>query len=614
MKNRLLAKPSNPRPASSGGTTLPQSLPSTHPSSPSDETHSPSSAPISSFALRTSHLPHFPTLSFRSYQYDAFQNRTNGLEVWLWGRQTGKSFTLAAWAIDRLVTRPGRLVTILSNSLSNGAELNQKCAQVAAVYERYFQSHPNPAQPGDAGDPPTSASFHTSQVDPRTFPQFECMNYETRVIIGSQVGRIKILPANPRTARGFSGDLILDEFAFHENSQAIWEAAEPILSAHPDYLCRIASTPNGRHNMFYRLATDPGIFKRVVPRSEAWRQGLAIYHPTTRKPITPDEARALAHDKRAYDQNYECIFESENMILLSHELINAAEDPEVGVVCEQEWDSNALALLNSKYEACGLFQNSKCEVREGNSKYKGRSAKWGPEGSTKSEMQSSKWEPDSTAPRPDQLRTSDFSRRTWHVGVDVGRHQDLTVISVVEKQGDLFFVRAILRARNLRLPQQQALLETVCRSPRFAAAQIDMTGLGLGLYEYTREKFGDRIRGLNFASSLRLSSASAPRSLLSAPSARAPEVLALRLLDAYESKRIKHPVDALLREDLRKPERITRADGRVSIVATRSESGHADHFWSFALAIDAAQRQPEAFLHVVEGLRPPRFPRGTVII
>ncbi len=572
MKNRLLAKPSNPRPASNGGATLPGSLPSTHPSSPSDETHSPSSAPISSFALRTSHLPHFPTLSLRPYQYDAFQNRTNGLEVWLWGRQTGKSFTLAAWAIDRLVTRPGRLVTILSNSLSNGAELNQKCAQVAALYERYFQSHPNPAQPGNAGDPPTSASFHTSQVDPRTFPQFECMNYETRVIIGSQVGRIKILPANPRTARGFSGDLILDEFAFHENSQAIWEAAEPILSAHPDYLCRIASTPNGRHNMFYRLATDSSIFKRVVPRSAAWRQGLPIYHPTTRKPITPDEARALAHDKRAYDQNYECIFESENMTLLSHELINAAEDPEAGVVCEQEWDSNALALLNSK------------------------------------------WEPDSTAQRPDQPRTSDFTLRTWHVGVDVGRHQDLTVISVVEKQGDLFFVRAILRARNLRLPQQQALLETVCRSPRFAAAQIDMTGLGLGLYEYTREKFGDRIRGLNFASSLPIGQAGWRGGPAERETARAPEVLALRLLDAYESKRIKHPVDALLREDLRKPERITRADGRVSIVATRSESGHADHFWSFALAIDAAQRQPEAFLHVVEGLRPPRFPRGTVII
>src|SRR3954465_15333086 len=84
------------------------------------------------------------------------------------------------------------------------------------------------------------------------------MHFETRVRIHNQTGRIKVLAANPRTARGFSGDLILDEFAFHENAAAIWEAAEPILASNKDYLCRIASTPNGKHNMFYRLCTSMG--------------------------------------------------------------------------------------------------------------------------------------------------------------------------------------------------------------------------------------------------------------------------------------------------------------------------------------------------------------------
>jgi phage FluMu gp28-like protein len=65
--------------------------------------------------------------------------------------------------------------------------------------------------------------------------------------------------------------------------------------------------------------------------------------------------------------------------------------------------------------------------------------------------------------------------------------------------------------------------------------------------------------------------------------------LALRLLDCYESKLIRHPVDPLLREDLRLPERITSSGGRVSILAHRSGPGHADHFWSLALAINAAQ-------------------------
>ena len=94
--------------------------------------------------------------------------------------------------------------------------------------------------------------------------------------------------------------------------------------------------------------------------------------------------------------------------------------------------------------------------------------------------------------------------RNLYAGVDVGRTQDLTVITVLEKAGGLLLVRAILRLRNMRLPAQQELLEVVCRSPRFAGAQIDMTGLGLGLYEYTRQRFGNRIRGLNFSSSISL--------------------------------------------------------------------------------------------------------------
>jgi hypothetical protein len=39
---------------------------------------------------------------------------------------------------------------------------------------------------------------------------------------------------------------------------------------------------------------------------------------------------------------------------------------------------------------------------------------------------------------------------------------------------------------------------------------------------------------------------------------------------------------------LRKPERVTTPGGRVSIAATRDEAGHADHFWSLALALEAA--------------------------
>ncbi|HEX7859000.1 MAG TPA: terminase family protein [Verrucomicrobiae bacterium] len=518
-------------------------------------------------------------MSLRPYQADAFHNREHGIECWLWGRQTGKSYTLAAWAVDRLVTRPGRLVTILSNSLSNGIELNQKCAEIARLYECAFEQ---------------SGTQHV---------QFETMNLEIRLSVAGAVSRIKILPANPRTARGFSGDLILDEFAFHENSAAIWEAAEPILAANPDYLCRIASTPNGRHNMFYRLVTDPAIPTRIVRRSDAWREGLVISHPSTRQPITPEQARELAIDKRAYDQNYECVFESENMSLLTLDLISQAEDESVGLICDDLWSEQALSLLHSSAASenggatllRSFPENSKPNTPPFASAIAfdmGQHYRGGVGNAENSKL----------APP-----------RNFYIGVDVGRTHDLTVISVVEKAGDMFLVRAILRLRNMRLPAQQELLEVACRSPRFAAAQIDMTGLGLGLFEYTHQRFGDRVRGLNFSSSIPLPHFAFRRSHFEFSRVRAPEALALGLLQAYEGKRIRHPMDALLREDLRKPERITNNEGRVSIVAAQTKDGHADHFWSLALAIDAAMRSPAPQIYVPRLRNLMRIPRNKFI-
>ena len=71
--------------------------------------------------------------SFRPYQLEAFANRTHGIEVWNWGRQTGKSFTLAAWALDRLLTKPGRLVTILSNSRANAERVISTAQQLRSL-------------------------------------------------------------------------------------------------------------------------------------------------------------------------------------------------------------------------------------------------------------------------------------------------------------------------------------------------------------------------------------------------------------------------------------------------------------------------------------------------
>ena len=54
----------------------------------------------------------------------------------------------------------------------------------------------------------------------------------------------------------------------------------------------------------------------------------------------------------------------------------------------------------------------------------------------------------------------------------------------------------------MRLPDQQTRLTQILNLPNLIHAKIDMTGLGLGLFEYTHQKFPTKITGVNFSSSV----------------------------------------------------------------------------------------------------------------
>lgn len=482
---------------------------------------------------------------FRPYQERVFWDHQTKTLIVHWSRQIGKSYTLAAWAVDRLLLHPGRLVTVLSNSRANGLEFVLKCQEVCRKL-------------GQALEVESNHAALDARADISEDMKYDLMRGEVRVAARGQTGRILVLAANPRTARGFSGDLILDEFAFHENSALIWEAAEPIISSNPDFLCRIASTGNGKRNMFYQLISEGRVPYFRMRRSDAWAaRQIKIYSAVTGKEITPDQARREASDKRAYDQNYECAFNDESAVLLTQELINAAERPfdsaqgrvgpfnsapgQVGVsIDEQTWSAAALARM----AACAhpLF-----------------------------------------------------------AGQDVGRMRDLSVLTVLAQEGQTLRVVGMLRMAGLRGPAQLAEIERVLALPRFQRLEIDMTGLGTFLLDWAQDSAlggDDRVGGVNFSSTEPVTDRirTEGRKL---ETARVTEIMATELLGAFEDKRIEIPADAELRDDLRKPEKIVSPGGRVSIAAARDEAGHADHFWSLALAVRAAQHGGEpAFVPV----------------
>lgn len=133
--------------------------------------------------------------------------------------------------------------------------------------------------------------------------------------------KITALPANPDTARGFSANVFLDEFAFHADSRKIWSALFPVISN--GYKLRVTSTPNGKGNKFYDLMTgDDALWARhTVDIYQAVRDGL---------PRDIDELRTALDDADAWAQEYELKWLDEASAWLSYDLINAAEHDGAG--------------------------------------------------------------------------------------------------------------------------------------------------------------------------------------------------------------------------------------------------------------------------------------------
>lgn len=114
-------------------------------------------------------------------------------------------------------------------------------------------------------------------------------------------GRIIALPANPRTARSFSGDVYLDEAAYFLDPEGIRDAVLPIVTR-GDYRFRACSTPNGAQGMFYDWISNPppGWSAHSVSVEDAAADGF---------PVDLDKLwKACGGDERLFAQWYRCSF------------------------------------------------------------------------------------------------------------------------------------------------------------------------------------------------------------------------------------------------------------------------------------------------------------------
>lgn len=135
--------------------------------------------------------------------------------------------------------------------------------------------------------------------------------------------KITALPANPDTARGFSANVFLDEFAFHKDSREIWKALFPVISA--GWKLRVVSTPNGKGNKFYELMTD-------LKNTEWSRHTVDIYQAVADGlPRQIEQLKAGLNDEDAWAQEFELKWLDEASSWLSYELIDGVEHRQAGL-------------------------------------------------------------------------------------------------------------------------------------------------------------------------------------------------------------------------------------------------------------------------------------------
>lgn len=136
--------------------------------------------------------------------------------------------------------------------------------------------------------------------------------------------RIAGLPANPATARGSHGNVVLDEFAHHKDAGAIWRALVGVITR--GYQLRVLSSPAGKQGKFYGLWTHgDGLWKRHdTDIYQARDEGMVGIDG---KPIDIEQLRrAVGSDPDDWAQEYEGKFTDEHHAWLPYELIDQAED------------------------------------------------------------------------------------------------------------------------------------------------------------------------------------------------------------------------------------------------------------------------------------------------
>ena len=201
------------------------------------------------------------------YQKRIFQSKARCI-ICNCSRQVGKSFTAAAKIVHHSITHPSSLTACISTGERAAAEFLLKCKQWA------------------------EACYTCAPEDLKSSLAYSFSSGSIRFGNGS---RIIILPSgNPAALRGYSGNIVIDEFAIMDNDLEVWSAIAPLITSEMNgsgkKFIMILSTPTSETNLFAKMwhSEDGQWEKHRITIYDAVKEGLKVNIPELKKIIGDD--------------------------------------------------------------------------------------------------------------------------------------------------------------------------------------------------------------------------------------------------------------------------------------------------------------------------------------
>ena len=429
----------------------------------------------------------------------------------------------AQWVRDRSLLKimaKGRQTGI---SWTDAYAQVEQCAQAGALYDSWISSRDASLAVQYIEDSKHWTSFLKLVADDLGEVVID-VDQGRRPITARQIrfasGRsIYSLSSNPDAQAGRRGNRTLDEFALHPDPRTLFAIAQP--GTMWGGQMSIISTHRGSHNFFNDLiieVQEKGNPRKASLHTVTFQQALdqGLLYKIQQK-LAPDDPRLEMDEAEYFD--FVRAFSPDEETFQQEYMCRPSDD--------------AAAFLSYDLIAA-------CEYH----------------------------------PAQDWTRIEDGR---LFAGIDIGREQDLTVLWVMEKLGDVFYTRHIETLARMRKSDQEKILwPWIDRCERTC---IDQTGLGIGWVDDAVDRFGARVEGVTFTG----------------PSK---EALAFPLRGAFEDRAIRLPADEKIRADLRKVKKTTTAAGNIRFDAQRDAGGHADRFWALALALHAGGGQQREYEYI----------------